>query len=85
VRVAPDISIDSMLAQLKYTGSSNKALVEVLRGVYSLSKTTSLYVTGEHLQNGGKLALSASTIIPVSDPPPGGAQLSVIAGIKHLF
>ncbi|CAN7796321.1 porin [Caballeronia sp. LjRoot34] len=85
VLVAPDISIDSMLAELKYEHSPNKAIVEVLRGVYSLSKRTALYVTGEHIQNGGKLAIAASTMLPVADPPPGGAQISIIAGIRHRF
>lgn len=85
VPVTTSISIDSMLAELKYDHSPNKALVEVLRCVYSLSKSTSLYVTGEHIQNSGTLALSASTMLPVEDPPPGGSQISVIAGIKHRF
>jgi predicted porin len=85
VPVAPTVSIDGMLAELKYEHSENKAVVEVLRGVYLLSKTTSLYVTAEHIQNSGKLALAASTILPVEYPPPGSAQISVIAGIKHRF
>ena len=85
VPVTRSISIDSMLAELKYEHSPNKALVEVLRGVYSLSKRTSLYVTADHIHNRGNLALSASTMLPVEAPPPGGSQLSVIAGIKHRF
>jgi len=85
VPVSPFVSIDGMLAELKYEHSPNKALVEVLRGVYILSKRTSLYVTVDHIQNSGALALAASTIAPVGDPPPGAGQLSVIAGIKHLF
>lgn len=85
VPVTPFFFIDGMAAQLKYDGSPNKALVLVLRGQYFLSKRTSIYLTAEHIKNGGKLALSASTMSPVADPPPGGAQISVIAGIRHLF
>ncbi|WP_118178428.1 porin [Paraburkholderia phosphatilytica] len=85
VPVGPAFSIDGMVADLKFEHSQNKALVEVLRGVYSLSKSTSLYLTGEHIQNGGKLAYAASTMLPVEDPPVGGSQISVIAGIKHRF
>lgn len=85
VPVGHNISIDGMVANLRYDHSPNKALVEVLRGVYTLSKTTSLYVTADHIHNSGNLALAASTMLPVEAPPPGGSQLSVIAGIKHRF
>jgi predicted porin len=85
VPVGASVSIDSMLADLKYSHSPNSALVEVLRGVYSFSKTTSVYLTVDHIHNDGKLALAASTMLPVEYPPPGGSQVSVIAGIKHRF
>ncbi|NKJ48647.1 porin [Burkholderia sp. SG-MS1] len=85
VPVTPFFYIDGMLAQLKYEHSPNKALVEVLRASYHLSKSTFVYLTGEHINNGGTLALSASTITPVVGPPAGGAQISVIAGIRHVF
>ena len=85
VPVLAQFSIDTMLAELKYDHSPNKALVEVLRGVYSLSKSTQLYVTVDHIQNSGTLALAASTMLPVQDPPAGGSQISVITGIKHRF
>lgn len=83
--VTAKISFDGMLAQLKYEDSANKALVVVLRATYSLSRRTLLYVTADHIQNSGNLALSASTLAPVSLPPAGGSQLSVITGIKHIF
>jgi predicted porin len=85
VPVTPFIYFDSMLAQLKYDHSPNKALVIVLRGEYLLSKRTFLYVTGERIHNDGNLALSATTITPVPTPTVGGSQISVIAGIRHTF
>jgi predicted porin len=85
VPVTPFIYFDSMLAELKYDHSPNKALVVVLRGEYLLSKRTFLYLTGEHIHNDGKLALAATTITPVPTPPAGGSQISVIAGIRHTF
>jgi len=42
-------------------------------------------VTAEHIRNGGNLAISASTLAPVSNPVPGGSQLGVISGIQHTF
>lgn len=85
VPVTPFVYIDGMVAQLKYDHSSSKALVFVLRGKYLLSKRTFLYVTAEHIHNYGNLALAATTISPVPTPPPGASQLSVIAGIRHVF
>jgi predicted porin len=85
VPVTPTFYVDGMLAQIKYDASPNKAEVVVLRGQYFLSKSTALYVTADHINNGGKLDDSASTLSPTYAPPVGGAQLSVIAGIRHSF
>ncbi len=85
VPVGPAFSIDGMLAQIKYEHSPNKAVAIVLRGEYFLSKSTFLYVTGEHISNGGTLAFAATTLTPVPTPAPGGSQISVIAGIRHTF
>jgi predicted porin len=85
VPVTPFFHIDGMLAQLRYEHSPNKALVEVLRGEYLLSKRTLLYVTGEHIHNSGNLALAATTLTPVPTPTAGGSQISIIAGIRHTF
>jgi len=85
VPVTPFVYVDGMVAGLKYDHSPNKALVFVLRGEYLLSKRTFLYLTGEHIHNYGKLALSATTMTPVPTPTAGGSQISVIAGIRHTF
>ncbi|WP_206956862.1 porin [Trinickia acidisoli] len=77
--------VDAMVADIKYENSPNKAMALVLRGTYALSKRTMLYVTGEHMQNGGNLAFSATNDTPVVAPPAGGAQISLIAGIRHTF
>lgn len=82
---AGNVTYDGMLAQLKYEHSPNKAVALGLRAAYSLSKRTVLYVTAEQIRNSGTLAISASTLIPVSIPLAGGSQLSVITGIKHAF
>ncbi|WP_346778105.1 porin [Paraburkholderia sp. Ac-20347] len=85
VPVSPALSFDSEVAELKYDHTPDKAVIFVLRAVYTLSRNTALYVTGEHIKNSGALALSASTIIPVVGPPEGGSQTSAIAGIRHRF
>jgi len=82
---AGSVTYDAMLAQLKYQDSPNKGVAIGLRAAYALSRRTALYVTAEHMQNSGSLAISASTLIPVANPVAGGSQLSVITGIKHSF
>ncbi len=85
VPVTANFSIDGMVAHIKYDQSPDKALTFVLRGMYSLSKRTALYVTADHISNGGALAYSATNSSPSVPPQPGGKQLSVIAGVKHVF
>ena len=79
------VTLDGVVAQLKYSASPNRAVVLGARAAYALSKRTFLYVTGEHIRNGGSLAISASTLAPVSNPAAGGSQLAVITGIQHTF
>lgn len=76
---------DGMIAQLKFDDSPNKAFAVSARAVYALSKRTDLYVTAEHIRNSGSSAISASTLISVFNPTPGGSQMSVITGIQHRF
>ncbi|WP_207390017.1 MULTISPECIES: porin [Phytopseudomonas] len=85
VPVAKNFSIDGMLGQLKYKGSSDKGQAIVLRGVYSLSKQTDLYVSAEHMSNGGDLSLAATNSSPKVAPPNGDSQISIISGIKYRF
>ncbi|WP_347554172.1 porin [Robbsia sp. KACC 23696] len=85
VPITPSVSFDSMLAQLRYDHSPNKATVVVLRGTYAFSKRTIVYITADHINNAGQLALAATTLMPVVTPSAGGAQLSVIAGVRHRF
>lgn len=73
------------LGELKYEDSPNKALMIAVHAIYSLSKTSALYVSVEHLKNGGKLAIAASTLTPIVGPGAGGQQTSIIAGIRHQF
>lgn len=84
-QAAKNLALDAVLAELKYDQSPNQAKVFGLRSAYSLSKRTVLYVTAEHIANEGNLAIAASTMAPVYNPLPGGTQLAVITGIKHVF
>jgi predicted porin len=85
LQVTTALSFATELGEIKYEDSPNKAMMIAVHGVYSLSKSTALYLSVEHLKNGGKLAFAASTITPIVDPVPGGQQTSVVAGIRHQF
>jgi predicted porin len=80
-----NVTLDGVVAQLKYDASPNRALVLGARAEYALSRRTFLYVTAEHIRNDGALAISASTLTPVSPPVAGGSQTSVITGIQYAF
>lgn len=83
--VARNVILDGVVAQLKYDASPNRAFVVGTRAVYKLSVRTQLYATAEYLRNSGALAISASTLAPVSNPVAGGSQVSFITGIQHVF
>lgn len=85
VPMTEQLLVDTMLAQLRYEHSPNKALLATLRGNYILSKRTSVYLSGSHLRDSGALTLPATTNAPSSAALPGGSQTSVIAGIRHSF
>lgn len=85
IPVTTAFSIDLMLAELNYKDSADKADVLGLRGQYALSKRTALYITADYINNGGALAVGATTNAPAVAPLPGGTQLSLITGFRHAF
>ncbi|MDL4915106.1 MAG: porin [Enterobacterales bacterium endosymbiont of Blomia tropicalis] len=85
VPVTKNISVDGMLGQIRYDNSPDKAQAIVLRGVYSLSKRTELYMSAEHMSNSGDLDFAATNSSPKVAPPAGGSQFSVITGIKFRW
>lgn len=85
VPVSENITLDAMLAQLKYSDSPNKADAIALRGTYALYKGIALYVTADYVSNAGDLAVSATAAAPSAAPPKGESQLSVITGMRVSF
>lgn len=83
--ISPQLSVDGMLATLKFKNSANKATLFALRGTYSLSKRTALYATVGSINNDGTLALSVSGGQPGSNPVAGGSQTAYAVGIRHAF
>lgn len=83
--VTSQLAIDGQLFRLDFKGSANEATLAAIRATYSLSKRTALYVTAAHIDNDGKLALSASSGQPGSNPSAGESQTAFATGIRHSF
>lgn len=79
------ITLDAMVASLKFDNSENGANLLNLRGSWLLMKDLNAYVTLAHMRNQGTSALSASTNAPAAAPLAGRNQTSVITGIKYVF
>ncbi len=60
-------------------------MLYAVRGTYAFSKRTSVYATAGYINNDGQLTLSVSGGATGSNTRPGGQQLGVMTGIKHIF
>ena len=78
-------TVDAMVAGIKFKDSEDKAALLTLRGNYWFSKRTSVYLSSAFVNNGGTLALAASSNAPATLPLPGGSQSSFMAGVRHTF
>lgn len=82
--ITPGFTLGTQLSWLDYHHSDNRSILLALRGLYSFSKRTSAYATAGYIDNGGTLTNSVSAGGPGSTTP-GGNQLGVMVGIKHIF
>jgi predicted porin len=85
VPITANISIDGIVGQIKYNGTSDKARLLTLRPVYTLSKRSLLYVSTNYVKNSGDVNFSATTATGNVNPKAGGSQVSIIAGMSHSF
>ena len=81
-RVTPLFAIDGQIGRLDVKNSANDTSQFLLRGIYDLSKRTSVYVAGGRIDNNGTAAVAISAGGSVGA---GLAQTGVITGIKHSF
>ena len=77
--------LTGVVAQVKFDNSPDKATEVALRANYWLSKRTTVYVADAYVDNGGKLALPASTNSPGTPPLPGKSQNAFQVGVSHVF
>ena len=83
--ITPALNLAAEGYYLDYRHSDNKAWLGAVRGMYQLSKRTSIYLTAGYIDNGGQLNLSVSGGATGANPVAGGNQFGVTAGIKQMF
>lgn len=81
-KLTPAFTIDGQVGRLDIRDSENQATQLLVRGIYDLSKRTSVYVAAGRIDNDGT---SAVTLTAGGSVGPGLSQTGVIAGLKHSF
>jgi predicted porin len=81
-KIGPAITIDGQVASLDTRHSSNDTKQILLRAMYDLSKRTTVYVAGGHLDNDGSAAVAITAGGSVGA---GMSQNALLAGVKHSF
>ncbi len=83
--ITPAFTLAGQMYYLRYHNSDNKALLWAMRGTYAFSKRSSVYATAGFINNGGQLTNSVSAGATGANPRPGGNQLGMMIGMKHIF
>lgn len=81
-KLTPAVTIDGQIARLDYKNSPNDSTQFLLRGMYDLSKRTTVYLMGGRMHNEGTAAVTLSAGGSVG---PGLSQTGLVAGVKHSF
>jgi len=84
-RAMPLLALDAQLFKLDYSHSANGATLFAVRGTYSLSKNTAVYLTAGHIGNDGTLALGVSNAAAGNGPAAGQGQTGLAAGMRMSF
>ena len=84
--LTPAWTIDGTYAMLKYKDVSNyDSSLLAVRGLYAMSKQTTLYAQVGSIQNDSLSAVSVSGGAAGSNPAAGGSQTGVMFGVNHRF
>lgn len=83
--LTPAFNLGVQATWLDYRHSPDRTLLLSVMARTSLSKRTALYVTSGYIDNGGQVTTSVSSGAPGSATAPGGNQLGVALGVRHLF
>lgn len=83
--VTPAVAIDGEVFRIINAQHDTRATLATLRGIYSLSKRSAVYVQGAYIFNSAKAAYGVSAGGPGGSPAPGVGQAAVMVGLRHLF
>ncbi|VVE15027.1 porin [Pandoraea aquatica] len=81
----PAFQVDGQLVRIVNTHQNTRATLAVLRGTYSLSKRTAVYLQSGYLINSAHASYTVSVGGGGTTPPQGATQLGVMAGMKTSF
>lgn len=78
-------TLDGQVQRLSFGKGGDKATLSVVRGFYSLSRRSSVYLQAGHISNGSRLAFGVSSAQAGGTPAAGRSQNGVMAGLRHIF
>ncbi len=84
-QVTPAFTLDGEAYRIITREQDARATMGTLRGTYSLSKATAVYLQGAYLANSAKARYSVSSGGGGTTPAAGVGQAGLMAGIRHLF
>jgi len=84
-QVTPATLLDGETFRIINRDQDARATMTTLRGTYSLSKATAVYLQGSYLWNSAKARYSPTSGGGGTTPAAGIGQLAVMAGIRHMF
>jgi predicted porin len=84
--VTSALTLDGTYAKLAYKDISNyDSTLLVLRSLYKLAKSTTVYAQLGSIDNGSLTNVSVSGGAPGSNTAMGGSQTGVMLGVNHAF
>ena len=83
--ITPAFTLDGEVYRITNAQQDARATMGTLRGTYSLSKATAVYLQGSYLSNSSQGRYSLSSGGGGTTPPAGANQTGLMAGIRHAF
>jgi predicted porin len=83
--ITPAFTLDGEIYRITNREQDARATMGTVRGTYSLSKTTAVYLQAAYLSNSAHASYTVSSGGGGTTPGAGQGQTGVMAGIRHLF
>ncbi len=78
-------TLDGQVQRIDFRDGGDKSTLGVVRGFYSFSKRSLVYLQAGHIDNGSRLAFGLSSAQAGGAPAAGRSQNGVMAGVRHSF